>query len=546
MPSYTSDPALHTDGVSIDVVELQRMRDVESLPFNAPSKAQFYNSLPISASDRTIRILELESSSESPAAGFQLAGRLRVVSLKDSPQISALSYVWGPLSEPDPDVLRVKLDNGGHIDLNITANCASALKDLTSIFGSLSIWVDAISINQDDDAEKASQILLMEEIYTWAKVYVWLGPRSDASARTFQRYRSLKTKHWLNMVALASATTADVGQAKRILIHDAIQKQIKYPSFPSSPATPLIVTMIMLFSRALIWSSTEVLFAIVICPLLGLYNLFRYILACARYEPNVLSSEDPHGYLHEIDDVLSRPWFYRGWTFQEILLPMDIAVVCGSDFLSWDLLVRGIQYDINDEKSDISEHSTSVANFLGLLGIWVNIPRQTSWNEKPIRMSIDDQNPTIRGYHSRSLQQLRSFKLTVFILLIYMNDYHFYQSVFMISSFFLFPLIFFIETRSWSPAYNVLPVLISFVLRVLFLLWIRRRYMEEDFEITPKYTKPVHGVINALRTRQTSNQKDRAFANYAILASLGAKPREPDYKKELGLIYQECFVSLLQ
>ncbi|KAI0185086.1 heterokaryon incompatibility protein-domain-containing protein [Xylaria flabelliformis] len=554
MPSYTSDPALHTDSVSIDIVELERMRDVESLPFSAPSKAQFYNSLPVSASDRTIRILEIESSSGSPAAGFQLAGRLRVISLKDSPQISALSYVWGPLSEPDPDVLRIRLANDRHIDLNITANCASALRDLTSIFGSLSIWVDAISINQDDDAEKASQILLMEEIYTWAKVYVWLGPRSDASARTFQRYRSLKTKHWLNMVALASA--ADMGQAKRRLLHDVIQKRIKYPSFPSSPDTPLIVTMIMLISRTLIWPSTEVLFAIVICPLLALYKLSRYVLACARsksvstpHTANVLSSGDPHGYLHEIDDVLSRPWFHRGWTFQEILFPMDIVVVCGTDFLSWDSLVRGIQYDINDDISDISERSTSVANFLGLLGIWVNIPRQTSWNEKPIRMTIDDQNPTIGDYHSRSLQLLGSLTWTVILLIINTNEYYRYLFPFTLffPSFSYLPfIIIFLTGYITAPVCAIASALVSFTVRLLILFPARKRILEEHFDTTPKYTKPVHGVVNALRTRQTSDPKDRTFANYAILASLGAKPREPDYKKELGLIYQECFVSLLQ
>ncbi|KAI0544077.1 heterokaryon incompatibility protein-domain-containing protein [Xylaria curta] len=555
MPSYTKDPGLHKGDASIDIIGLERERNVELSPLSTPSKAQFYDSLPVSASDRTIRVLELESATESP--GSQLVGRLRVVSLKDSPQISALSYVWGPLSEPNPDVLRIRLDNGGHIDLNITANCASALKDLTSIFGSLNIWVDAISINQDDDEEKASQILLMEEIYTWAKVYVWLGSRSDASARTFQRYRALsergKTKHWLSLVALASNPTADMrDKAKRSLIHDVLQKRIRNPSFPSSPNTPVIVIMIMFFFRELIWPIAEILF-IVISPL---YKLSRCVLACAR--PELVLSSLP-GRQHDVDDVLSRPWFYRGWTFQEILLPMDIILVCGTDFLSWDFLVRGLQYDIYDRESDISESSASVANFLRLVSIWVNIPRQTSWNEETMRMTVDNQNPTIENYYSHGARLTRSLECALIFLLIRGHcdtTYHLAIPLLPIAI-----LIAAVATPVYAnptplaislgvPGVVIAKAILTIALDFLTSALTKERQIvnpiEEDFGITVAQTKPVYGIIDALRTRQTSDPKDRAFANYAILASLGVKPRKPDYRKELGLIYQECFVNLLQ
>ncbi|PMD44844.1 heterokaryon incompatibility [Hyaloscypha variabilis F] len=38
------------------------------------------------------------------------------------------------------------------------------------------LWVDAICINQKDDVEKATQISLMKEIYSFAEeVVIWLG-----------------------------------------------------------------------------------------------------------------------------------------------------------------------------------------------------------------------------------------------------------------------------------------------------------------------------------------------------------------------------------
>ncbi|KAI1734705.1 heterokaryon incompatibility protein-domain-containing protein [Xylaria scruposa] len=529
MSSYTRDPGSHTGDAAIDIIELERQRGVEPLPLTALSKAQFYDSLPVSASDRTIRILELESSSESPAAGFQLIGRLRVISLKDSPQISALSYVWGPLSEPHPDVLRIRLDNGGYIDLNITTNCASALKDLTSVFGSLSIWVDAISINQDDDAEKASQILLMEEIYTWAKVYVWLGPRNDASARTFQRYHTLsesrKTKHWLDLIALASAPTPGMrNKAKYKLIHEVIQKRMTVKQ--SSARIPPIITMTILLFQRIIWPITEFLFIIQRGLSLGSRKLSRYILPCARPEivptPRMAISSLA-GQRYELDDVLSRPWFHRGWTFQEILLPMDVVIVCGTDFLSWDFFIRGVQYDISDKNSDVSERSAAVTNFLHLLSIW--LLRSPTW--------------TVTFY----LIELGSFCFFIiwsnaFIIAIFLWAYWNNGSGSYLGS-----------TIAKFVMWVSKPIAILPVEPLLGKFGVRRHLftpLERDFDTTVEYTKPVHGIIDALQTRQTSDPKDRAFANYAIFASLGVKSSEPDYKKELGLIYQECFVSLLR
>jgi hypothetical protein len=87
-------------------------------------------------------------------------------------KFDALSYTWGTqklsasLSTPDGSVA-------------ITENLESALKDLRLKHGSRLLWVDAISINQQNHAEKASQVALMGEIYSSAEsVLVYLGSLS--------------------------------------------------------------------------------------------------------------------------------------------------------------------------------------------------------------------------------------------------------------------------------------------------------------------------------------------------------------------------------
>ena len=86
------------------------------------------------------------------------------------PVYIALSYVWGEFASP-ADILQC---NGAEIP--ISRNCRDALRALRSLYGSLTIWVDAVCIDQSNMDERIQQIKLMGEIYTWAEVvYIWLG-----------------------------------------------------------------------------------------------------------------------------------------------------------------------------------------------------------------------------------------------------------------------------------------------------------------------------------------------------------------------------------
>jgi hypothetical protein len=93
-----------------------------------------------------------------------LSGKLRIVSLQDSPQFMALSYVWGAYSSP-----RVVINCNGGTPIEITMNCRDALIALRKRYGAVTIWIDLICIDQKNILEKNQQIPLMEEIHTWAE-----------------------------------------------------------------------------------------------------------------------------------------------------------------------------------------------------------------------------------------------------------------------------------------------------------------------------------------------------------------------------------------
>ena len=133
------------------------------------SAQAFYN--PLDSQSAQIRVLHLH-----PSRNFdeRLTASLEVVSLKNRPVYSALSYTWGRNAASKPILL-----NGS--DFDILVNLELALRHLRDSDDIRTLWIDAICIDQSNIAEKQVQIPLMKEIYSTAsRVLVWLG-ESDAS-----------------------------------------------------------------------------------------------------------------------------------------------------------------------------------------------------------------------------------------------------------------------------------------------------------------------------------------------------------------------------
>lgn len=143
-----------------------------------------YNYAPLDA--RSIRVVVL---SAAPNASHELNGRFETLSLdRPSKKFKALSYTWnGPLSRN----LAVEGKS-----LLITPNCEAALRRLRSTKNELTIWIDAVCINQDDMSERSQQVTMMREIYEKAAgVCVWLGP--DASSEVEAVMEELHSR-WYN------------------------------------------------------------------------------------------------------------------------------------------------------------------------------------------------------------------------------------------------------------------------------------------------------------------------------------------------------------
>ena len=97
------------------------------------------------------------------------------------PSYEALSYTWGSSSKRERVFVRSILDHP-QATLAVGENLFNALKHLRLLNRPRHLWIDAICINQIDNAEKSRQVHRMGRIFSLARcVVVWLGELADQS-----------------------------------------------------------------------------------------------------------------------------------------------------------------------------------------------------------------------------------------------------------------------------------------------------------------------------------------------------------------------------
>lgn len=103
--------------------------------------------------------------------------------LKDAPPYKALSYVWGNM------IMESEITCSGHV-MVITSNLLQSLRRIRDPHQGITVWADAIRIDQSATVERGHQVDLMGKIYATAdEVIVWLG--EDDRGLANHAFRSL-------------------------------------------------------------------------------------------------------------------------------------------------------------------------------------------------------------------------------------------------------------------------------------------------------------------------------------------------------------------
>ena len=95
------------------------------------------------------------------------------VRLRDDISFEAVSYAWG---DPTPGKSIILKTSQGRCHFGVTKNLRKALYQFRDSVKSVTLWIDALCVNQKDVEEKSAQVMRMTEIYSRAdRVRVWLG-----------------------------------------------------------------------------------------------------------------------------------------------------------------------------------------------------------------------------------------------------------------------------------------------------------------------------------------------------------------------------------
>ncbi len=130
-------------------------------------KTFMYNPLEGRMDFRLVRVL--------PERTAKLKCEIMHASLDTPPEYIAISYAWGD----GFDTKRLVL---GGATISVAASLHGALKAVRDKEDEVLVWVDGLSIDQQNKDERAAQVMMMSHIFSKAKfVAIWLGPHADDS-----------------------------------------------------------------------------------------------------------------------------------------------------------------------------------------------------------------------------------------------------------------------------------------------------------------------------------------------------------------------------
>ena len=251
-----------------------------------------YSSIRANEEIRLITLLPPKRQPHDSSSRELLRCTIETHALAQAPPYEALSYTWGLLHRHKPITVVGEDENGEGTEWAVMAT-PQVLAALRRLRGATTrrLWIDQLCINQDDVEEMPGQINLMEGIYRRAsRVVIWLG--EDVEYRGYERDETGRIREFVERDGehlsslIATLRGADEGNTR------------------TSPEDWQIIARLVHFQLT--------------------YHYERIELRRMR----------------AARDFLGRPWFERGWVFQEASLSKVLVMQLGRQEFPFDDLRR--------------------------------------------------------------------------------------------------------------------------------------------------------------------------------------------------------------
>lgn len=194
------------------------------------------------------------------------------------------------------------------------------------------MWIDAISINQNDLAERAEQVGFMARIYSYSsRVIVWLGEEADHSTELFATIETVAEKS-----QFPSTRESGCWSYPDSSYFQLVEQDPRPSPYPGCQCCADVVI--------------------------------------SRTSSYLDQNECP---LHQsLDALLARSWFQRMWVLQEAVAVQHVTMVCGQAEMSGSTFARGLSH--LRPVVALKDHSRRLTAIFTKLLSWHNATNRTS------------------------------------------------------------------------------------------------------------------------------------------------------------------------
>jgi hypothetical protein len=248
---------------------------------------------------------------------------LEVVSLDDKPLFKAVSYVWG--QELWGISARTKEIRINWVSYGVAPSLESVLRRARDPVQVITLWADAICINQDDVDERNQQVLLMSAIYrNCEEVLVFLDNSTPVMYSNLVDERTRKSiSDWLPLFAATNYSTSFVHEDE---LDNAITYEHELNRYHSLPVS--------------MRQDIELDFE------LAAFALLKSLNGTARFGINqwtaaqAFDEAEGQKILQELYKITQTPWWRRLWVVQEFVLAPKVTMYYKRFKIPWNYLVN--------------------------------------------------------------------------------------------------------------------------------------------------------------------------------------------------------------